>query len=131
MPVSNNIPPAGGSGSYMSMGFPPGLYGQHPVLKQGGNPPLVYPIPQYFLASVPPHIQPHDGENNQYAAQGYYPAATMPYHPTYAIPRAPIPTPYPAYSAVYLKLSPGDAQGEKVNGAGLGNEDQGGVNGKA
>lgn len=133
MAVSNNILPAGGSGSYM--GFPPGFYGQHPVLKQGESPPLVYPIPQYYLASAPPHIQPHDGENHQYAAQGYYPAtvlATMPYHPTYAIPRGPIPTPYPAYSAMYPKQSlVDDAPGEKVNGAGLGNEDQEGVNGRA
>ena len=143
MPVSHNIPPPG-PGSYMHMGYPPGFYGQypHPVLKPGECPPPVYPVPQYFLASVPP-IQPQlqgptDGENNQYTGQGYYQAAvlaTMPYHPTYAIPRAdggPLPPHYPAYSPMYPKPAPlGDEQGEEVNGGGLGNEDQEGVDGKA
>ncbi|KIM49023.1 hypothetical protein M413DRAFT_40683, partial [Hebeloma cylindrosporum] len=97
MPVSHNIPPPGGPGSYVPMGYPPGFYGQysHPILKQGECPPPAYPVPQYFLTSVPPHIQPQlhgvpDGQNNQYTAQGYYQATVltpMPYHPTYAIPR--------------------------------------------
>lgn len=141
MPVSHNIPPPGGSGSYMPMGYPPGFYGQHPhlVLKQGECPPPGYPVPQYFLASAPPHIQPqlHDGENNQYPAQGYYQAAvlaTMPYHPTYAIPRdggPPLPQ-YPGFSPMYPKQSLlSDEQGEEVDGGGLGNEDQEGVDGKA
>jgi len=145
MPVSHNIPPPGGSGSYIPMGYPPGFYGQHPhpVLKQGECPPPVYPVPQYFLASVPPHIQPQlhgvpDGENNQYTAQGYYQAtvlATMPYHPTYVIPRPDggLPPPqYPVYSPMYSKQPLlGDEQGEEVNGGGLVNENQEGVDGKA
>ncbi|KAF8964087.1 hypothetical protein BDZ97DRAFT_1817906 [Flammula alnicola] len=142
VPVSHSVPPPI-TGPYMPMpGYPPGFYSHYlPLVSKPGEGQPTYSGPQYFLASVPPHVQSQlhgtpDGDNNAYPAQGFYPGAVlapMPYHPQYAIPRpdgTSVPNQYPPYlGPVYPKQSLAGGQGEMVND-GLVRNEQEGVNGK-
>ena len=129
VPVSNNVPPQGGSqisGSYMPLGYPPGFYGQYsPLVSKPGDGLSMYPNPPYFLASIP-HVQPPqmitalENDNNGYPTQGFYPAPVLApvayHHPQYASRsdgQGPLPTHYSVYGTpLYTKHSSGAGQGE-------------------
>lgn len=130
------------NGSYVPLGYPPGLYGQYsPLLSKpsDGLPTLpMYSNPPYFLSSVP-HVQPQmdasEGDSNAYPTQAFYPTPVFTpvayHHPQY-VSRLDGQGPIPMQYSVYARQSLGAGQDEiqHVSGSAR-NEEQDRVSSKA